>query len=312
MTQTAVAKDFTAFNSREEVRAYLDATNNIGRWGPDDQKGTINLIAPKNRRDAAMLVREGVAVSLSRPLATEPGPGNPRPVQHYMRTYSRGGGAGTAHDFMGVACHGASHTHIDALTHVWDVDGKLYNGADPEKEIRSDGAHWGSLDHWSDGIFTRGVLLDVTAHREVPYVTLESPVMAEELEEILMSSGTTLRPGDALVVYSGRERWDEENSIWGSQFERPGLDVSCVKFLRAYDCSVLLWDMTDRRPVGFDLSWGVHAAVPAFGLALVDQARLDDLARVCAELGRNDFLLTINPLVLLGGTGCLVNPVALL
>jgi kynurenine formamidase len=304
--------DLSAFSSKEEVREYIGRTNNWGRWGFDDQRGTINLVTPETTVAAASLVREGISISLSRPLPTAPGPANPFPVHHFMETLPRGDGAGAAHDYVNVGCHGAVTTHIDALTHIWDDDGLLYNGVAAESAIGFHGTSWGGLEHWSDGIVTRGVLLDVAAHRGVPYVTNDAPVTAGELQDVLESSGAQLRAGDALAVHSGRERYNDDHPIWGSESERPGLDVSCIKFMRCHDISLLLWDMTDRKPIGLGLPWGVHLAIPAYGLALVDQAKLAVLAATCKRLGRCEFLLSVAPLLLAGGTGSPVNPIAVL
>ena len=66
-------------------------------------------------------------------------------------------------------------------------------------------------DHYS------GLLLDVPKHRREPYVTYDEPVHGWELEDIAKEQGVTLEPGDALVVYSGREKWNEgDNLLWGS------------------------------------------------------------------------------------------------
>ena len=122
-----------------------------------------------------------------------------------------------------------------------------------------------------------------------------------------------MEPGDALVVYSGRENWNEVNPDWGTAGApaRPGLHASCLKFIRESDCCVLVWDMMDHSPNGYDLPWSVHGAIFAYGIGLLDNALLQPLAEVCAEEGRYEFMLTINPLRVVGGTGSPVNPIAL-
>jgi kynurenine formamidase len=70
--------------------------------------------------------------------------------------------------------------------------------------------------------------------------------------------------------------------------------------------------MTDARPntVGHPIT--VHRALPAFGLPLVDNAALGELAKACEERDRWEFLLVIAPLRLVGSTGSPVNPIALI
>jgi kynurenine formamidase len=234
-----------------------------------------------------------------------------------MEMAARKGGAGVARDYLSMGSHGTETTHLDALSHVWGADG-LWGGANPQEAIQFDGAKWGGIEHWQTGIFARCVLLDVPAHRGQPYVTSDEPVTAAELQTILEASGTSIEPGDAVAVYSGRDHWDEENPPYGSDAvhaddsRRPGLDVSCLKFIRNHDVSTLAWDMTDNRPIAFGLAYGVHAAIYAYGVALIDSSNLGDLARECADQERSEFLLVVAPLHLRGATATPVNPLAIL
>jgi kynurenine formamidase len=307
-----------ALPSGQEVEAFLTERRNWGRWGDDDERGTINLITPAKRVAAASLVRSGRSVSLSRPLPTEPGPGNTQPVQHWWRRLPWKHGGGIAVDYLGMYCHGVTMTHLDALCHAWDADG-LYNGRSPEVVVASDGARFGAIDAWADGIVTRGVLLDVPRHRGTSYVTQEEPVHGWELEAILAQRGVTLEPGDAVCIYSGLDAWQRDNpekpyGRWAGpsgQLEKPGLHASCLPFLRDHDVSMLVWDMLDHWPDGYDVTFTVHGAIYAYGLALLDNAQLEPLAAACADEGRDTFLLVVAPLVARGGTASPVNPLAL-
>ena len=300
--------------TEQEVRSYIRDRRNWGRSGKDDQRGAINLITPAKRTAAARLVTTGRSISLSRPFPKDPGMNNALPAQHYMRTHARGKGAFAA-DYYGIYYHGVASTHIDALCHTWDDDA-MWNGRDPKKEITFDGATWGSIEHWAEGIITRGVLLDVPRHRGVPAVTQDSPIHGWELEDILVARGITLEPGDAICVYAGREAWQAANPEtpygrpFGPPLARPGLHVSCLPFLRDHDVSVLVWDMLDQVPIGYDVPWGVHSALFAYGVALVDNALLEPLAKACVEEQRDEFMLLVSPLRVVGGTGSPANPLA--
>jgi hypothetical protein len=299
--------------TKEEVQGYLKADRNWGRWGNDDQKGAVNLVTPEKRIAAARLVQSGLAVSLSRDFPKTPAPNNPSPAIHYMKGLVRGGGSGGCEDYYGIAYHGTAATHLDALCHTWDSNG-MWNGRNPEEKITMDGATWGSIDHWREGVITRGVLLDVPKHRGESYVTQDRPVHGWELEDIAKEEGVELEPGDALVVYSGREKWNEaSNPLWGSNRDmRPGLHASCLKFIRESDCCLLVWDMMDFMPNGYELGWSVHGSIFAYGIGLLDNALLQPIAEACGQVGRYEFLLTVNPLPVVGGTGSPVNPVAIL
>ena len=305
------------FTSREDVWRWFRAARNWGRWGPDDERGTINLITPEKRRQAAALVRTGEVISLSRPFPLDPAPNNPAPAQRYTTVVERGPRAGSAVDYLGVNTHGTASTHLDALCHMWDEDG-MWNGRDPAAEITPDGTRFAGIDAFADGIVTRGVLLDVPRHRGKPYVTQDEPVSGAELAAIARDNGIQVEPGDAVLVHAGRERWDAEHTAWGAgsvdveASRRPGLHVSCLPFLQEVDAALLVWDMMDVRPNGFDLAFAVHAGIWALGLPLVDNALLEPLARACATQARWEFLLCIAPLPIRGATGSPVNPIALL
>ena len=296
----------------EEVDFYLKDRRNWGRWGKDDEVGAINLITAEKRISAAQLVRSGRSLSLSRYFPKTPGPGNINPAQHWMRSSAREGG-GAAVDYYGIAYHGVASTHVDALCHVWNTDG-MWNGRDPSHEITFDGARFGSVDRWSDGNITRGVLLDIPRHRGEPYVSQARPVHGWELEEVADSQGVTLDSGDAVVVYSGREAWQDahRDSPYGTSGpERPGLHASCLPFLRDRDVSMLVWDMMDCSPSGYEIPFTVHGAIFVYGVALLDNALLQPLSEACKAEGRYEFMLIVTPLKVEGGTGSPVNPVAL-
>ena len=196
----------------------------------------------------------------------------------------------------------------------------MWNGRSPSAEVGTDGVIWADVDNWSDGILARGVLLDVPRFRGTPYVTMESPVTDSELSAIAASQGVKLLPGDALVIYSGREAWSLEHPAWGSEHtnsssgvvtNRPGLHASCVRLIRDSDCSVLVWDMMDHMPNEYGVRFTVHAVLSQYGVALVDNALLEPLAQACSETGRYEFAVVLAPLRVIGGTGSPINPIAI-
>jgi kynurenine formamidase len=298
---------------------YLTERRNWGRWGDDDQRGTINLISPEKIVAAAGLVKKGRSISLSRDFPTDRGPHNWNPAEQWWACAPKQMGGGYSMDYIAVNSHGVTCTHLDAICHTWDDDG-MYNGRDPAQEIDSTGAKFGGIEHWANGIITRGVMLDVPRHRGKPCVTLEEPVHGWELDDILAERDIELEPGDAICVYSGREEWQKANpdKPYFRTFTEegwllaPGLNASCLPFLRDHDISMIVWDMVDASPDAerYGLPYTIHGAISAYGLALLDNARLDLLAQACFEEERDDFLLITAPLLMKGATGCAVNPIA--
>lgn len=298
--------------SDKEVRTYFETCSNWGRWGDDDSAGTVNLVTPEKRREAAALVRTGRAVSLARRLNTQGGPGNWNPAQHYLQV-----GPQFSADYLGMFFHGYATTHIDALCHIF-WDGKMWNGK-PASNVTSGGARSGAVDAWSNGIATRGVLLDIPRFRGTPHVTLDAPVRGWEMEAAAAQQGTPLRSGDAVVVYSGRESFYSSgaSNVPGVP-PSPGLHADCIPVLHKNGAAILVWDQMDATPCGYETfappnpGLPIHVlAIVFMGLPLLDNALLQPLAEACAEEQRWEFMLTVNPLNVRGGTGSPVNPVAI-
>ena len=294
-----------------EVLTFLNEQSNWGRWGDDDQRGAFNLITPEKRMEAAGLVKTGRNVSLSRFWPKHPGPLNPQPAQHFTTWFDRGESGG-ATDYYGISYHGYSTTHVDALCHVWDKNGG-WQGRGPADLVGPQGATFADITQWQEGIVTRGVLLDVPKFRGEPYVTLERPVTGPELDQIAEAQGVEVGAGDALLVYSGRERYqaDHADRFMGAR-PSPGLAASCSMFVREHDVSLLGWDMMDHRPADGGLPWPVHSVLYKFGVCLMDNSLLEPLANACADEGRYEFMLMALPLAVEGGTGSPVNPIAML
>lgn len=299
--------------SEEEVRTYFETCSNWGRWGPDDNAGTINLITPDVRKHAATLVKSGRAVSLSRQWNTRGGPGNWNPAQHFLRAWED-----ASVDYIGIVFHGYATTHVDALCHIF-WEGKGWNGK-PASDVTSMGAKFGSVDAWSNGITTRGVLIDIPRFRGEPYVTLDKPVRGWELVAAAKAQGLEPRPGDAVLIYSGRESFYAAHpELTPGAPPSAGVHADVCPVLKKYDASILGWDQLDARPSGYKTfeeppraGGPVHVfAIVYMGLPLLDNALLEPLATACAEENRWEFLLTINPLNIRGGTGSPVNPIAI-
>jgi kynurenine formamidase len=292
-----------------DVLAFHQTLSNWGRWGDEDQLGALNLITPQVRAAAAATVRTGRTVSCARPLDTVPSADNPAPVAHHMTgTATEGMGA----DYFAIASHGFATSHLDALCHIFH-EGMLYNGY-PAEAVTARGATKLGIHRLRDGIVTRGVLLDIAAGRGVQALEPGDPIYPEDLEAAQEKAGLQVRPGDALLVRTGRWRWRQEHGAWDVGSLAAGLDASCLPWLRERDVAALGSDgVSDVLPSRVDgVGMPIHTVViVAMGVHLLDNLDLDALATACAEESRWEFLLTVAPLVLRRGTASPVNPIAL-
>ncbi len=282
--------------------------SNAGRWGDEDELGTLNLITPEVRRRAAALVIEGVSVSLGSDVDTVQRPLNPRPAWHVMHL-NEGGLPYATGDSVHLDIHGVE-THLDALGHVY-LDGLGYNGRRQDEVVTNDGLQANSIHAMRDGIFTRGVLLDVAAARGMPWLEEDHVVTRADLDEAERRAGVTMEPGDAVVVHAGLERRAGERDT-GEIVARAGLGLEAVHWLRDRDVAVFAGDCVDRLPpTDPELELPLHQiGIAAMGLVLLDWPRLTDLLAAHERYGRHEFLLTVAPLRIRGGTGSPVNPIA--
>ena len=297
--------DWTA-PTQDRVEAYFKELNNWGRWGHDDQLGTVNLISPAKQARARELVRSGRTVSLARDVG-------PQPAVMYHATFpAKRERADVVLDRFDMVFHGYSITHIDALCHVaWD--GELYNGRPFADSVSAAGASWCPIDPLFAGMTTRGVFLDVAAGRPEGHVTVGHPVTPRELDAAAARAGVKVEPGDVVVVRSGDEAFRRAHPDWVPRVSpHPGLHVSCLEWFREKDIAAIAWDMMDERPSGYPgFGMSAHLAIPFLGLALVDNTNPERLAVACAEMGRSEFLFTAAPLRLVGATGAPAHPLAI-
>ena len=283
--------------------------SNWGRWGKDDQVGTLNLITPGKRREAAALVRDGVSVSLAGDADTEKAVDNPSPYEYTML------GLGT--DRIGVAYHGIAHTHLDAWNHI-SANGVFYNGYKPDPEaVAKSGHQRNSIINVKNGIFTRGVLIDIPRLKGVPYLEPGTPIFVSDLEAWEKQAGVRVGAGDALFVRTGVWARRKAMGPWlrgrAEGGRSAGLDPSVIPWLRARDVAVMGSDHPQYvapGPGGLPPGAIHDFALVYLGLPLFDNCDLEALADAAAVRKRWTFLLTAAPLPIRGGTGSPLNPIA--
>lgn len=293
-------------------------TRNWERWPERLEAGALNLITPDRIAAAAGLVRSGRVVPLSREVDVL-GAGADARLRGSASIEKRDADAAAVTDSFTLASHGYAWTHLDALGHVWDGDG-MWAGKSHADHVSGAGLSWGAVDVWGSGVVTRGVLVDIPRLRGAAFVDDAHPVRDDELRAAVDAQGITLAPGDALVVYSGRDAWEvahgrrygsaPDRTVAAGVAKRPGLDASCIRFIREADCALLVWDMMDALPSPIGLPWPVHSVLFLYGVGLIDNAALAALASACHEERRYEFMLVVAPLRLRGASGSPVNPLA--
>lgn len=298
----------------EEYTEYKSRFSNWNRWGADDQLGALNYITTETRRLAAGLVSEGLSISCALPIATRAVVADERrnmaPADHRMRL-----GPTSSSDYIGLSYHGWVNTHIDALCHFFTGEqGEIYNGR-PSSMVTEDGAQANGIDQWRDGIATRGVLFDIPRMRGIDHVEVDRPVEGWDLENFAQAHGIEPRAGDAVLIRSGLEPFWCANPDFPFDIppSTPGVGASVLEYLHAHDAALLGWDLQEIGGHGLPAVFPVHeVAIPYMGMAILDNMDFERLATACAERDRYEFMFTVAPLVVIGGTGSPVNPIATL
>jgi kynurenine formamidase len=285
-------------------------TGNWSRWGPDDERGALNLIGPDAVRRGMAAVRSGEVVSLALPMIAGQGPiaSMRAPMQHFMLRdggdYAAGrperGGMGWADDSILVACHGT--THLDALAHVWQ-DGQMWNGF-PASRVSSQGAVYCGIEK-AGPVVTRGLFLDFAA--QGPGLAPGEAVTADQLAGAVGAAGLTPAAGDALVLRTGWLRQWRDGAAGVDSC--PGLDAGCVSWLRDNEIALVGADniAVEAFPTPGGAVMPLHvAAIRDCGIYLLELLDLEELA----SRGAAEFLLMVAPLKIVGGVGSPCAPVA--
>jgi kynurenine formamidase len=292
---------------------------NWGRWGADDELGTLNYIQPEHVSAAAALVRIGRSVSLALPINTVAGPDNGRPAVHYMvklhDSDPERGEPRFAGDYLASEIHGNGRTHIDALCHI-SYNDRLYNGK-PASSLTCNGPSLQDIAVYAQGIVGRGVLLDIPRLRGVKWVEPGDGVSYDELLQAEAAQGVRLGTGDILLFRTGHHRRRLEMGPWDNSYAgqgRAGLYPDAVRLLHERQVAAFLPDGDGETvPSNVDgVAHPIHALqIAAMGMACADNLQFEDLVEVCESEHRWEFLLVTAPLRIPRGTGSLVNPLAI-
>jgi hypothetical protein len=300
--------------TRAQTDRWMTELSNWGRWGKDDQLGTLNLITQEKRQQALALAKRGIVVSLEQRVVITPKPeatkrdGRPHAISFYeirFRTFpdpdTETGNPGFTSDIKEIHVHGPM-THLDALCHDSDK-GKWYNGYPLAQAFRQDlGCTKLGTEAVRQGIVTRGILLDMTRLKN-PSRQPGARAFIEDLEAWERQTGLKVSPGDALFVYNapapkGRA---EPGGLEGA------MDISVLPWMKSRGVSVT----SSIRAIPEDPRADHRVALVAMGLQLLDGVQLDRLAETAARLNQWDFLLVVAPPEVPGSTGELVNPLAM-
>lgn len=302
-----------------EFTELASAVNNWGRWGADDERGTLNLITSQTIRDAAALVRDGKRFSLALPMS-EAGPqlgfvkGRTNPIR---TTIAR-------HELLGKDEHGVrfnddavsmgvqSATHWDALAHV-SYNDRMYNGF-PTSIIDDTGATRLGAEKLGP-IVSRGVLLDLARSAGVDRLEGGHALTPDDLERAEELSKVRVGSGDLVLLRTGQIQHLHAGDKMAYSISTAGPSMQTVRWFHERNVAAVATDN-----LSFEVFPGEHNGLllPVHMLHIVEMGlvqgqnfNLEALAEDCADDGRYSFLLSANPEPIVGASGAPVAPLAL-
>ncbi|MCG0289743.1 cyclase family protein [Streptomyces sp. PSAA01] len=303
-----------------EFHEIAKRVNNWGRWGTADEIGTLNLITDAVVREAAATIRTGRRIPLAVPLTQDgiqtgmiPGRINPLHTMTAVNFEMFGpGNVATSDDAVTMGLQAG--THWDGLTHV-SHSGRIYNGRPADSITTHDRAAFSGIDKVGP-LVSRGVLLDVARTRGAERLPEGHAVTPEDLDAAEELAGTTVRPGDIVLVRTGQIQRYLAGEKEAYAYPSPGLSLRTPEWFHTRDVAAVANDTLTFEifpPEIEDLWMPVHALdLVEMGMLQGQNWNLEELSDACAEEGRYAFLLSAPPEPFVGGTGSPVAPVAIL
>ncbi|MCL6547366.1 MAG: cyclase family protein [Alicyclobacillus sp.] len=309
----------------QRIDEIAEMVNNWGRFGPDDEAGTLNYITEDKRRRAVALVRRGRTFSLAIPFDRY-GPQPPRDrrlnPQHIMLTSGTDVAAGTqpgsrngygyADDMVIMALQAA--THWNALAHMF-YNYKMYNDR-PCTMVNAEGAAKNSITAAQDKLVTRAVLLDFPRALGYDHLPESFRITAEHIEHTLRVQAVELEPGDVLLFRTGHLARSQSRDGWEeyTYTNAPGPGIDVLPFLHRHQVAAVASDTWafEVVPSGTSLWLPVHAVgIVYMGLLIGENFYLDEWADDCAEDGVYDALFCAPPIPFSRAVGSPVNPLVI-
>lgn len=312
--------------SQNAIRQASESLSNWGRWGSEDQIGTLNNIAPADIVNAAKLIRRGkvfsLGLSLKEPIQSGLFGGRWNPI-HTMLATGTDAAAGNqddpypflryADDAINMPCQAS--TQWDALCHIF-IDDKMYNGYDA-KLVDARGAKKLGIEHTRDRMVGRGVLLDIARWKGQASLADGYGITNEDLDGCAAAQGVEVRKGDFVLVRTGHQERCLAKRDWTGYAggDAPGLSFETCYWLREKDVAGICsdtWGCEVRPNETNEANQPWHwVVIPSMGITMGEIFYLKELAEDCLKDKVYEFFFCAPPLHLPGGAGSPINPQAI-
>jgi kynurenine formamidase len=287
-----------------------DADRCPSKWGAGDQRGSGNHMKPASVLRAVKLISKGEVIELGQVLSsTMPFFGTRRFDVHTKRTFMNTGThrRGSNEEFVAGEI-GQVGTQLDGFAHQ-TIGNSMYNCFKVDESATRGGFE--SLGVQNAGaLITRGVLVDIAAHKNVETLPDGYEISVRDIEQALARQKLTLQPGDAVILHTGWGRlWGKDNARYARG--GPGIGVAAAEWLAKQDPMLVGADngSVEVNPnPDAKLSLPVHQIMLVVnGIHLLENMKLDELAAKAVH----EFAFMLHPLKIQGGTGSTVAPIAI-
>ncbi|WP_406854235.1 cyclase family protein [Alsobacter sp. KACC 23698] len=312
--------------NREAIDRAAKELSNWGRWGADDQIGTLNNIEPSDIVAAAGLIRKGkvfsLGLSLKEPIQSGLFGGRWNPI-HTMLATGTDAAAGNqdepfpylryADDAINMPCQAS--TQWDALCHIFNGD-KMYNGFDA-KLVDARGAKKLGIENVRDKMVGRGVLLDMARWKGVASLEDGYAITNDDMDGCAKAQGVQIRKGDFVIVRTGHQERCLAQKDWTGYAggDAPGFAFETAYWIRQHDIAAICsdtWGCEVRPNETRDANQPWHwVVIPAIGVSMGEIFYLKEIAEDCAQDKVYEFFFVAPPLHLPGGAGSPINPQAI-
>lgn len=317
--------------SIDTVRSLIERHGNWGRWGDDDELGTLNLVEPRHIVAASSLVKRGVSISMALPYDDD-GPqtgnlGRFNPIHLMIRDGSDAITGASIRDFYGgvdkhfrgtddiIIMPLQSGTQWDSPGHVV-FENTIYNGIGAEW-VSSKGALKGSVSKARQSMVGRGVLLDMPRALGVDWLEPGHPISGAELQAAADAQGVTVGTGDFVFVRTGAMTMARAAGTWGDYAggDAAGFGLESVDWVADRQVAAIAtdtWGLEVRPNETPDTAQPLHIVfIVGMGLWLGEIFDLDPLAEDCAGDGTYEFMFCGPPLPFTRAVGSPLNPMAI-
>jgi kynurenine formamidase len=316
--------------TRQDLREAAEKYKNWGKWGPDDEIGTLNYTRPEDIIAAAQLVRKGKVISLALNFdqfgpqggkTKYPPMGRINPLHLMLRTGTDAysgvldkRGIRASDDVVVMPLQ--SGTQWDGLGHIF-YENHMWNGYDC-REVSSAGAAKCGIEKTKNRMVGRGVFLDVPLALGKEELEDGYAITSADLERTAAAQRVKIKRGDFVIVRTGQMERCQRLGSWDGYpgGDAPGFSFETLEWIHNSEIAAIASDTwgCEVRPneseEGINQPWH-WITIPIMGITMGEIFQVAELAADCRADNVYEFMFVAPAIPITGAVGSPVNPLAI-